>query len=142
MGDVLAKDKCILILKDISGGYERHFISLFKETGSLTEIGDEMGWGQIHHFRYATPEEKERLLTAMQEAGKDFDFEKMEIVNYKWKPKDGERYFYPNFICDDMADTTLWDGALFDIGLFEMGIIVKTKEQATELAKKMLNSIK
>lgn len=141
-GDVLAKDNCIIIFKGVSSGYERHFISLFTKTGRLTEIGDKYGWGEIEHFRYATPEEKEMLLTAMHEAGKDFDFEKMEIVDYKWKPEMKEIYWLPNLAETDLVGYDEWGNAKFEQRLLALGLICKTKEQALGLAKKMLNAIK
>ena len=43
-------------------------------------------------LRLATEEEKQWLLDKLHAEGKDWDAENKRIIEYKWKPKDGEDY--------------------------------------------------
>lgn len=48
----------------------------------------------LMNLRLATPEEKQLLLDKMRENGKDFDFEKLEVVDYVEMIEEGQRTFY------------------------------------------------
>ena len=46
--------------------------------------------------RFATEAEKQLLIDKLHENGKDWNAEKKEIVDYKWKPEKKENFFYLN----------------------------------------------
>ena len=133
---------CVMVYDEKKHGRTNphaYFALIFADR--LVEFNDHIAehWDEM---RIATPEEKEMLLTAMHEAGKDFDFEKMEIVDYRWKPERGDQYFYLSFTSTKIIVNEIWDGSDFDKRCFLNGIVFKTEEQAREAANKMLNAIK
>ena len=54
-------------------------------------------WWTKENLRPATESEKQQLLDALHEEGKDLDAEKKKIVDWKWRPVDGEDFYYPRF---------------------------------------------
>jgi hypothetical protein len=92
-GDFLATSSCIIIFKNESCGYERHFLSLRKINNSLADISLDYGWGNISDFRLATPEEKNLLVSKMRENGKDWDEEKCEVVDYVEMIEIGKEFY-------------------------------------------------
>lgn len=54
------------------------------------------GWN-TENFRLCTEEEKTQLLNEMHADGKDWDAEKCDVVDYVWKPKRREKYYYINY---------------------------------------------
>lgn len=53
----------------------------------------------IEEIRPATEEEKQTLLDALRKDGKDWDAENKQIIEYEWKPKNGEEFWF----CDDFS---------------------------------------
>lgn len=89
-------------------------------------------------FRPMTDLEKQQLLDALHAAGKDWDAEKMEVVELKWKPKKGERYYVP-VIAKPLfyTEETFLDDS-DDNRWLALGIVYRTKEEAIARAKQML----
>ena len=90
--------------------------------------------------RPATEEEKRLILSKLHEIGKDWDAEKKEIVDWKWKPKKNERYFSIYFFCIDFAFATncyTWFNDPNDILAYERDLVFKTKEEAAKKAQEL-----
>lgn len=63
----------------------------------------------------------------------------MSRVMTKWKPKVGETYYIP-WITDNEADyiDIIWSDFPWDERWYTTGIVCRTKEEALELAERML----
>lgn len=55
-----------------------------------------------------------------------------EIVKLPWKPKGGESYWYYSEL--DILEKSVWDGALFDLALYKLGKLYRTKAEAEKHA--------
>lgn len=74
---------------------EKDFFASFKfEANNLTLKPSEIPYAWCSNIRPATEEEKQILLNALHEKGKDWDFEKLEIVDYRWRAKIDNKYWY------------------------------------------------
>ena len=62
----------------------------------------------------------------------------VRIVKLPWKPKMGERYYVSDIFDRDLFDYYLWDDDERDEELYKRGLVFKTKEEAIELAQRML----
>lgn len=96
--------------KEIAG--TNHWICIFKSIsdsicayaglaidGHLVNKGNGANYNKdwMEYARPATEEEKQLLLDAIHKEGKDWDAEKMEVVDYKWSPERLEEYHYCKF---------------------------------------------
>lgn len=74
---------------------EKDFFASFEiEADNLTLKSGEFPYSMCSNIRPATEEEKQLLLNALHEKGKDWDFKKLEIVDYRWRAKIDNKYFY------------------------------------------------
>lgn len=90
----------------------------------------------------STKEEKQMLLDAMHADGKDWDADKKQIVDYKWKPKSGEVYYHIDYSFNIQIDSLVWyDDALDEIH-FSNGNCFKTTEEAQKYADKFVEILK
>lgn len=90
----------------------------------------------------STKEERQLLLDAMHADGKDWDADKKQIVDYKWKPKSGEVYYHIDYSFNIQIDSLVWyDDALDEIH-FSNGNCFKTKEEAQKYADKFVEMLK
>lgn len=93
--------------------------------------------------RYATEEEKQKLFDALAKEGKAWDAEKKEVVDVKWKPKDGDIYYsplYTNVSCFSSC-CYLWDNSPFDTNLYNRNWCFKTREACDEFCQKLNDCI-
>lgn len=68
----------------------------------------------------------------------------IRIVKLPWRPRKGEKYYVPRIAIqpEDRHYYYYWDNSGVDIKSYDMGIVCKTKEEATKLANKMLAVLK
>ena len=68
----------------------------------------------------------------------------LKINKLPWKPREGEKYYVPRIAIRpyDRHYWYYWDNSGVDIKRYDMGIVCKTKEEATKLANKMLAVLK
>lgn len=95
------------------------------------------------HIRLATEEEKHKLLDALHKDGKDWDAENKKIVDYRWRAKNGEYYWYINSTLSIeyvYEQNILLDNARYNCGNYFFK--KEDAEQALEKIKKALNPIK
>lgn len=52
----------------------------------------------------------------------------LEIVKPPWKPKGGDSYWYYSEFY--ILEKSVWDGALFDLALYKLGKLYRTREEA------------
>ena len=100
------------------------------------QICSDNGWYE------STESEKQELLEALHKKGKDWDAEKLQIIDYVWKPKREERYFCPSIYDDSLFIEMTWNNDMADDRDFKRNLVFKTQEEAIACAKKMLESIK
>lgn len=79
---------------DIYKNEENYFASFTIQTKDLTLRYGEIPYSMCSNIRSATEEEKQLLLNALHEEGKDWDSEKLEIVYYRWRAKIDNKYWY------------------------------------------------
>lgn len=90
-----------------------------------------------YDIRLATPEEKDLLLSKMHEAGKEWDEEKCEIVDYRWRAEKGKDYF---IVSSKRTDILKEGGDSIDYELHSIGNYFKTIELA-EIALEKRNKL-
>lgn len=66
--------------------------------------------------------------------GKEWDAEKKKLVNRKWKPKFGKKYFVVNTLGG--IDHCIWTNGTVDNGYYDLGNCFPTREEAEALAEK------
>ena len=76
------------------------------------------------------------LLYALHAEGKDWDAENKRIIEYKWKPKDGEDYYVINTLFNVIRCT--WSSSGFDFDLLKSGNCFKTEEEAKAKADEII----
>ena len=89
---------------------------------------------------FSTEEEKQALLDALHADGKDWDADKKQIVDYKWKPKEDEPYYYIDSFLD--VCSSYWDVDSADNLAYSMGNCFKTEEEAQKYADKFIEILK
>ena len=97
-------------------------------------------WCVCYDARLATEEEKQFLIDALHADGKDWDADKKHIVDYKWKPKDGEDYYVINTLFKVLRFT--WQSYSFDFDLLKSGNCFKTEEEAKNVANKFMDILR
>ena len=83
-GDFVYAMYCVFILSKVAGG-DLHFdvgVNLIS-----MKVGFESDFGIEENFRYATEDEQKQCIEALRAIGKDWDFEKQEVVDWEWRPK-------------------------------------------------------
>lgn len=66
----------------------------------------------------------------------------IEDAKEKMRPKNSETYYVPHPFSKSMYSSQEWAGDSIDRRVEERGLMFKTKEEAIEAAKKMLEAIK
>lgn len=92
--------------------------------------------------RPATEDERNELLEALHKVGKDWDAEKMEIVDLKWVPKVGETVYYASVVSDEKASQTTYSDTAYHKRLMERGLIFRTRAEAIACTERMLEVAK
>ena len=87
-------------------------------------------------LRLATEEEKNFLLNRLHDDGKYWDAVNKRIVEYKWRPKDGECYYVINTLFKVLRFT--WQNYSFDFDLLKSGNCFKTEEEAKAKADEII----
>ena len=90
----------------------------------------------------STKEEKQMLLDAMHADGKDWDADKKQVVEYRWKPNYRELYYHINYSLDIQIDSLVWNGDALDEIFFSNGNCFKTIEEAKRYADKFVELLK
>ena len=130
----------IFIFKSKINSDKSNYHALFQLTnGALFKINN-WCFSYIETTRIASNEEKELLLKALKDNSLRWDEEAKEILDLKWKPKRGEKYFsfdlYMHPICFIWLDTRNDEHCYLNNKCF------KTFEEAEKYAKKFAEILK
>ena len=91
----------------------------------------------------ATEEEKKKLFDKLAEEGYDFDFDKMELVKLKWKPKEGEEFWLPLYYTAPVEFKPIT--SLLNKGrdkvILDKGWAFATKEECQEFCNRLNDAI-
>ena len=129
-------------------------ISIFKKMSSATnfasyaalsngEFRKEFDFWSASNIRPATEKEKLKLFDKLAEEGYEFDFEKKELVKLKWKPKEGEEFWFPLYY-DSPSEFKPIKSLLNkgrDKAILDKGWCFKTKEECQELCNRLNDAI-
>lgn len=130
-GDILATDEGeFCVLKGTAGPSTPHFEAYLAYTGT-----------EAHKWHLATEEEVAKFHEYLHDKqGKEWDAEKRQLVDWKWKPKEDEYYYF----FDEMMQTHRdeWEDSPMDQHLFEVGNCFRTREEAEAMAKKIKKLLK
>lgn len=88
----------------------------------------------------ATPSEVEHFHEILHKYGKEWDAEKKQFVEWRWKPKEGDTYYYVDG-CTLVEDRT-FEGRVFDERHYEVGNCFRTREEAEAMAEKIKKLLK
>lgn len=67
----------------------------------------------------------------------------IEIVEPVWEPKQGELYYTPVIPCSrPVCKECCWTNGIVERDYYDMGLVCKTREEAVELARRMLDVAK
>ena len=64
-----------------------------------------------------------------------------EIIKLPWKPREDERYYYPLPSDNDLWGGSTWTDSNYDNMRLNRGLVFKTINEATAVAKKMLTVV-
>ena len=92
----------------------------------------------VLRVRLMTESEKQKVIDRLRETGKDWDSERMEIVDWVWRPKYGDPYYTPDVYEEDLYSQGTYYGDDDDLLVFNRGLGCKTEEEAIKRAKQML----
>lgn len=81
----------------------------------------------IQCFRKMTESEKAAFIEEMNAGGKDWDEERLEVVDYVWKPKKREKYW---ILQSTGITSQYWDDDEADKALFNIFNVFRTQELA------------
>lgn len=147
-GDVVFQNgSCnwVFIYKDCLTVEAYEYVSMNLSTNKL-HFPNGARIGYVNTLRPATGKEKKLLFDKLKEEGLAWDAEKKELVKIEWKPKDGEKYYYPiyehfKFYCDWQN----WDNDKIDDTLYKKGMVFKTDEECQAFCNRLndaINSVK
>ena len=160
----VVKDKIITIEKELQEFKDGDFCTIKANNGSLIFIykskkDDDMVYNcslLVDGFRRplfydrcvdykcetrsSTEEEKQFLLDALHADGKDWDADNKQIVDYKWKPKIGDNYYFIDCFLDVVDDIRIGDE--MDDLVYASGNCFKTKDEAKKYADKFSEILK
>ena len=148
-GDVVfqyGKCKWIFIYKDCSTVEAYEYVSLELDSNEICfPNGGHIGY--VDTLRPATEEEKKKLFDKLAEKGYEFDFEKKELVKLKWKPKEGEEFWFPLYYASpfEFEPITSLLNKGRDKAILDKGWCFKTKEECQEFCNRLndaINSVK
>ena len=133
-------DKFLIIYKSEHGRHGANYHAAAYNGYFENKVFSYDDWCYCNEVRIATEEEKQFLLEALHEDGKDWDADKKQIVDYRWKPKIGETYYFIDCyieVVDNPFSDDYWDNLDYN-----NGNCFKTKEEAQKYADKFIEILK
>ena len=143
-GDFCYSTNCsvdyIFIFKSKINSDKSNYHALFQLTnGALFKINN-WCFSRIDTTRLASNREKALLLKALKENSLRWDEEAKEILDLKWKPKQGEKYF--SFDSHMQPACFIWAHTMNDEHCYLTNKCFKTLEEAEKYAKKFAEILK
>lgn len=100
--------------------------------------------GERDDIRPATEEEKKLLFDKLTEEGWEWRTDTKELVKLKWKPKEGEYFYFP--ICSVLTCIFTTNGTMYNSGrdksLLDNGWYFKTAEECEQFCRQLNQAIK
>jgi len=91
-------------------------------------------------YHFVTASEREQFHKLLHKHHKDWDVDRKQLVDWKWKPKAGENYF---FISSRLSvEDTSNDGFDIDEARIRRGNCFRTREEAEAMAEKIKKLLK
>lgn len=138
-GDVVtSKDGVhIYLCKDYLGeGY------IYAYKGYDFNIGAWYHEGEWFVERYATEEEKKKLLDKLKEGGYEWDSKRRKLVDLEWKPKNNENYWSPSFYDSEFITRMYyWQDSRSGNKKLGKGWVFRTEEECQKLCEKLNEAI-
>ncbi len=100
-----------------------------------TFLGDECRFTRIDS--HSTESEKQQLLNAMHENGKDWDAVNKKIIDYKWMPKEGDIFWTINSCRSNWIDGNEYHNTDYFNNIIKNGLYWQTEKEALEAVKKI-----
>ena len=99
--------------------------------------------GNREDIRPATEQEKQKLFDKLTEEGFAWDSEKRQIVRFKWKPRENERYYYPanygyGFVLSDTCFNSICKN---DVERIKSGRYFKDKQECQAFCDRLNEAI-
>lgn len=88
-----------------------------------------------NNYRLATPAEVDKFHEILRRHGKYWNAEKKELVEWRWKPKKGDSYFYINHYIEVVVTTWMCD--YDDQSHYYAGNCFRTREEAEVMVEKV-----
>lgn len=126
---------------DSDTSFYAHNVSM-DVNGTLTQYSGSIWHGEkivcfIEDYRLASNSEVKRFHKLLNKCGKDWDGEKKQLVDFKWKPKQGEAYYYVD--CTGDVCSSQWKKEPDDLDCYNFGNCFRTSNEAEVMAKKIKN---
>lgn len=136
----------VFIYKDDLTAEANFYVAIFLKTNKIY-LPDGGHIGYVSQLRPATEQEKKKFFDKLAEEGYEFDFENKELVKLKWKPKEGEEFWFPLYYASPSDFKPL--KSLLDKGrdkaILDKGWCFKTREECKEFCNRLndvINSVK
>lgn len=151
-GDVCASLSCIYIFKTtrLSNNKKEQavvYYCCYHINDDTLFPKEDVGVGYIsRNNRYATEEEKKLLFDKIDQEGYEWLADERELVKKKWKPKNGDFFYFPLF--SEGFDKFKVESKIFisgSLSSFDKGWHFKTEEECQQLCNRLnqaINSIK
>ena len=99
--------------------------------------------GYVSQLRSATEEEKKKLFDKLAEEGYEWKPDTKELVKLKWKPKEGEEFWFPLYYASpsEFEPITSLLNKGRDKAILDKGWCFKTKEECQEFCKRLNSCI-
>lgn len=78
--------------------------------------------------RYANEDEKQKIFSAINKLGYEYNFETHEAKKLKWKPEYGEEYYFLDSCCK--IDRSVWHDDGMDMARYNIGNCYRTNDEA------------
>lgn len=92
------------------------------------------------YYRLATPSEVERFHKLLHKHGKEWDAEKKQLMDWRWKPKMNETYWFITG-CNTII-RSLWANTSLDNKYFEIGNCFQSREEVEAAAERVRKALK
>lgn len=136
-GDILynENDDVFAVVRDIHGYISTHIAI------NNGEIEKDFTFPK-EDFRLVTPSEVERFHELLHKNGKEWDAEKKQLVDWKWKPKQEEDYWAVIIDVTIITFNFTWLGSETDKERYGLGNCFRTKAEAGAAAERVKKALK
>ena len=144
-GDICCSANCVYIYKSLRDDKAIIYYCAMSKNGGHISIKEDVGVGFIHDGRhcFATEEEKKKIFDKLAEEGYEWKADTKELVTLKWKPKEGEIFWFP--LCYSSPSEFKPIKSMLNKGrdkeILEKGWVFKTKEECQVFCNRLNNAI-